>query len=214
MIDERFNFFYILDIGNPKLIETLPLMLYFTIPGMEPRFCQRIMMGKNIQQVKNTYIISSFLLLIILFFIEWISFLLFNANPNLDPDQLLKHITDNYSYPGFKGLLIIGVIAMTMSSADSAINSSSVLFANDFCKPLNIGKNYELIIAKVCAVFIGCLGILLALKAKNLLFIILSTQSFYMPVVTVPIMMTIMGFKSTIISVLTGMGTGFITVLS
>lgn len=29
---------------------------------------------------------------------------------------------------------------MAMSTADSYINASSVLFSNDFCKPLNIGK--------------------------------------------------------------------------
>ena len=109
--------------------------------------------------------------------------------------------------------MIAGVIAMSMSTADSLINSSAVLFAHDICRPLNIGKNKELLISKIFALFLGIGGIILAISARDLLDVVLTANSFYIPVVTIPVMLTILGFRSSTGSVLIGMGAGFTTVI-
>ncbi|MGI4776386.1 MAG: ATP-binding protein, partial [Janthinobacterium lividum] len=105
------------------------------------------------------------------------------------------------------------VTALAMSTADSCINTSSVLFANDFCKPLNIGNNKELVLSRMFAFLLGSGGIILALVGKDLLDIVLTANSYYMPIVTVPLMVTILGFRSSTLSVLTGMIAGLLTVV-
>ena len=58
----------------------------------------------------------------------------------VEPYSILNYIIDNYSYSGLKGLIIIGIMAMVMSTADSYISSAAVLFLHDFCEPLGLVK--------------------------------------------------------------------------
>ena len=53
----------------------------------------------------------------------------------------MNYVADNYAFSGLKGLIIIGIASLAMSTADSCINSAAVLFANDISKTLNIGIN-------------------------------------------------------------------------
>ncbi|MHB9148196.1 MAG: HD domain-containing protein, partial [Candidatus Amoebophilus sp.] len=57
-------------------------------------------------------------------------------------------------------------------------------------------------------------SLLLALKKTDLLNLILVSTSFYMPIVTVPLLLAIFGFRSTPRAILIGMAAGFLTVTS
>ncbi|PCJ27581.1 MAG: hypothetical protein COA94_03815 [Rickettsiales bacterium] len=211
--DNRFSLEFILSKQNPDLGSMIALMCYFALPGLKPAIFQRISMGSSVKQVQKAFIISAVIVMFITFASQWIPFLLFNIDSTLEPSELLSYMIENYTYIGFKGLVIAGIIAMTMSTADSNINSSAVLFANDICKPLNVGQNRELLISKLFSIALGIGGIVLAVSTKDLLDVVLTANSFYMPVVTVPVMLTILGFRSSTKSVLIGMGAGFGTVV-
>jgi Na+/proline symporter len=114
---------------------------------------------------------------------------------------------------GFKGLIVIGIMAMAMSSADSFINVASVLFTHDICKPLNLFIKDELKSTRIFALFLGFGSVFLALPKKDLFEIALSVNAFYFPVVTMPLLVTILGFRTTGKSALSGMGAGFFTVI-
>ncbi|MCP5369849.1 MAG: hypothetical protein H6909_04095 [Rickettsiaceae bacterium] len=211
-LDPKFSFSHVLSLDNPNIWSMISLGMYFAIPGMKPCIFQRISMGKDVFQSKKSFLFSSAIVALVIISSQWIPFLLFNISPDLEYDKLFGYIIDNYTYTGLKGLMIIGIIAMVMSSADSSINSSSVLFVNDVCKPLNFKEKNELIITKIFAGILGIGGIILALYADNLLEIVLSANSFYMPVVTVPFMLTVLGFRTTKTSTLIGMIAGFLMV--
>jgi len=209
----KFNLQHVLNIGNPEFWQMLPLMFYFTVPTMLPSSFQRISMGSSIAQVKKASIIAAIMFVVIILATAWIPFLIFNVNPGMESSQVLGFIIDNYTYTGLKGLLIIGVLAMAMSTADSNMNISSVLFSHDICSQIKLRVNKELILAKVFSFLLGIGGIMLALTSKDLLSIVLSANSYYMPVVTVPLVFTILGFRSTKLSVLIAMSAGFGTVI-
>ncbi|PCJ23662.1 MAG: hypothetical protein COA94_08120 [Rickettsiales bacterium] len=209
----KFNIQRALNIGNPKLWEILPLMIYFTIPTMMPASFQRISMARTLEQIKKATIISAAVFATILLVMAWIPFLLFYVNPDMESSQLFGFLIDNYTYTGLKGLLIIGIIAMSMSTADSNMNISAVMISHDICNVVAIKKNNELVLAKVFSFLLGIGGIILALKGRDLLSIVLSANSFYMTVVTVPLLFSILGFRSSTNSVLIGMGAGFCTVV-
>jgi Na+/proline symporter/signal transduction histidine kinase len=202
---------------NPDFLNTALLFLFFIIPGLDPALFQRISMAKNTTQVAKSFTIAGFVMIFLEYgIIASIGILLLASNdPNLDPDSLMTYILDHYMHEEFKGLFVIGIMAMLMSTADSYINCSAVLFAHDFCKSVgvNLTEKKELLLARISALFIGISGLLLSLFAKNLLDLILSTYSFYMPIVSVPLLLAIFGFRSTSKSVLIGMGAGFVTVV-
>ena len=77
--------------------------------------CQRIIIGKDINQVKRAFLISAGFLILIKLAVAWIAFLVFAADSSVSADNLLGHIIDNYTYPGFKGFIIAGIMAMAMS---------------------------------------------------------------------------------------------------
>lgn len=208
--EPQFDFSLLFDLDNPRFWSMLSLLFYFAVPGMGPALFQRFSMGKDIQQAKKAFFISSILIIVAKFVLAWIPIMLFAINPHLKSGELLGYIIDNYTYTGFKGIMIISVIAMAMSTADSYINSSAVLFAHDICVPLKIANKRQLIVSRVFAMFLGISAISLALSTQDLLSMILIANSFYMPIVTAPLVLTILGFRTTSKSILIGMFSGFV----
>ena len=209
----KFDYKQVLDFNNPKFWEVIPLLLYFAVPAMNPDFCQRIAMSKSIDQMKKALLITGILVVIMKLTISWIPFLIYTVNPNLEPNQLLGYVIDHYTYPGLKALMMIGVTAMAMSTADTFLNTASILFANDIYGSIRVGNQNKLQISRMFSLFLGSISIILALSAKDLLQVVLNAQAFYMPVVTVTLIMTIFGFRSSTKSVLISMSTGFLTVV-
>ncbi|MCP5369163.1 MAG: hypothetical protein H6909_00490 [Rickettsiaceae bacterium] len=208
----HFDLKHVLNYRHYEFWDMVLLTLSFSIPSSSAAF-QRIIMGSTLTQAKEAFSISSLLLLLIIIAVAWIGFLLYALKPELNSEQLIPYIIDNYSYVGFRGLVVVGVIAMALSSCDSFINIASVFAAHDICKPLGIGVNRELSVARVFAIIIGIGSIFLALLGDNLLGIILFANAFYMPIVVVPLLITILGFRTTTTTVLLGMEAGFLTVV-
>lgn len=95
--------------------------------------------------------------------------------------------------------MLVGIIAMTMSTADSYINSSSILFSHDFLRSLNIKVKNELLAARITSLIIGTIALLLSLKDT---------------IVTVPFIMAIFSYRTPYEkAVLYGMGAGLAVVL-
>ena len=211
--DSNFDYTKVLDFNNTKFWAMFPLIFYFTVPSTDPTNFQRISMGRNIAQAKKAWLISAILFGLIAIAIAWIPLLIKIIHPNLEGNQLVAYLIDNYAYTGLKGLIIIGVFAMAMSSADSCINASSVLFANDIGMVLKI-KMDKLTLSKWFSLILGVFGIYLALAKSNLLSIVMTTASFYLSIVTVPLLLAIFGFRSTKIPVLIGMSVGFCVILA
>ncbi|MCC8398641.1 MAG: sodium:solute symporter family protein [Rickettsia endosymbiont of Labidopullus appendiculatus] len=210
-----FNLNEIFNYHNPKFWALLALCLHFSLPGFDPVFFQRVLMAKNTQQIYKSFNIAGFCSLLIILLLGWISILIFSSKQGLDPNSIYSYIIDNYAYVGLKGFIIVGIMAMIMSTADSYINTSAVLFAHDFCKPFNIKwvERNELLLSRICSLVIGIVAIFLALSTQDLLELVLFKASFYVPIVSVPLMLTIFGFRSTEKSVLIAMSAGVITVI-
>jgi len=216
--DPLFNCAKVFDYHNPDFINTLFLFLFFMIPALDPAIFQRISMAKNTRQVSRSFIIAG----IIIFFCDpilntFIGILLkISSTVELNATNVLGYVLDTYICSGFKGVFIIGIISMIMSTADSYINSSAILLAHDVCKSLNfkLTEPKELLVVRVCALFIGIIALLISLFFKNLLDLVLATYGFYMPIVSVPLILAIFGFRSTSKAVLLGMGAGFTVVIA
>ena len=208
-----FNYEEFLGLSNPKFWSVLLLFLLFSIPDLNPTMFQRVAIGRSVSQVKKAFSISAILLMLILIGMAWIAFLLFNIDPNLNPKELVQYITNNYAHTGLKSFIMVGVVAMCMSTADSNINASSVLLTHDFCYQLNIKFKSELVLSKIISLLLGVISIYLALLDYDLLPLVFMTQSFYIPIIDVPLILAILGFRSTTKSVLIGMGAGFVSVI-
>ncbi|MDF2966168.1 MAG: hypothetical protein K0Q51_1556 [Rickettsiaceae bacterium] len=211
----KFDWRQLLNYEHHKFWGSLTLAIYFIIPSLNPAIFQRIAMAKDTQQVSQSFFIATATRLGISIMFFWIGILLLSNNPNLKPDKLFNYIIDNYTYVGLKGCMAAGIMAMVMSTADSYINAASVNFSYDLRQSLGIKwpEKYNLQISYICSTFIGVLAFILAFHMKGLLSLFLMVSSFYLPIVTVPLLSAIFGFRSSAKSVLLGMAAGLVTVL-
>jgi Na+/proline symporter len=211
--NNNFNLSNVLDFSSAKTINWFFLFLFFLIPDFYPAFFQRISMCKNIAQVKKSFYLSAWVCFGIGLVIQWLALVILTKNPNIPSGDIVKVLFDSIP-PIYKGLLLVGIMAMVMSTVDSFINSSSILFTHDFCQSLKIEVKNKLSLARISSLIIGAFGILLALKDVGLLKLLITMYSFYLPIVTVPFIMALCGYRTPFANaVLSGMGAGLTTVL-
>ncbi len=197
---------------TPRFMATLGLLLYYAIPTYFPDGFQRIAMASDPQQAKQAFTYTAGIIFFIFILQAWIGILLLADNPAIPPGQVIPYLIQHHASVGLRGLLGVGILALAMSTADSVLNASSVIFANDLVKPLAGQDMGKVITARIASVFMGLAAVVLALHSTDLLKLSLLSGSFYMPIVTVPLLMAVLGFRSTTRAVLIGMAAGGMTV--
>jgi Na+/proline symporter len=210
---DKFNLSHVFGTYDPKILDMVLLGLYFAIPSMNPATVQRVSMGLSMNQVKKAWLIAAIVLFIIELFSAVLPVYIYTINPNLKEGEILGFIINNFTLPGIRGLLAVGIIAMAMSTADSYLNISSVLIANDIWKAHTLDNASKLLNARKFTALIGMAAIIFAIYGGSFLKIILFTNSFYMPIVTVPLLFTIFKYKTSEKCVLSAMAAGLITVV-
>ena len=211
-----FDYTQLVNPQHPEFWGAVTLALYFIIPSFNPAIFQRVSMAKNTAQISDSFFFATMARLVISILFFWVAILLLAKDPNLEPTQLFAYILDKYVYIGFKGFVAAGVMAMVMSTADSYINAATITLSYDIRKSFDIdywSDRKSLIFSYVCAIFIGVIAFLLAFYMRGLLHLFLLVSSFYLPVVTVPFLLAVFGFKTSSKSVLAGIISGLTTVL-
>jgi Na+/proline symporter/signal transduction histidine kinase len=209
-----FNLREVLNFSNPQTVRHLFLFLCFAIPTFSPVTFQRISMASSTRQIKQSFIIATIVCVLLDVMLQWIAILILSISPSLDSSEIFKLVILDSFYIGLKGLVLSGIMAMIMSTVDSCINAASVLIVHDFCNPLKFSwfKN-ELISARLISLIIGICSLFISLREGSLLDLLVMTFSFYMPIVSLPFIMAILGFRSSEKSVLLGMLSGFTAVI-
>ena len=210
-----FDYKQVFDFSQQKPIFFLFLFFFSAIPGFNAGTFQRITMASSTAQVSKSFGIAAFTCFILGLAIAWIGILTIALHPNINQNDVIQTIITDYSHiMGMKALILSGVMAMIMSTVDSFINAASVIVVHDFLKPLKVKVfKDELFSARVISLVIGLVAIALLFRQDSLLNLLVSAYSFYMPIVTLPFIMAILGFRSTEKSVILGMATGALTVI-
>ncbi|XWN35626.1 MAG: sodium:solute symporter family protein [Roseivirga sp.] len=199
---------------NYQSLSSIGLMLYFLIPNMSPSTFQRIAMARDTKQARQSFVYAGGIRFMIGVLVAWVAILLLADNSDLDSKNLVNYLINRYSYTGLKAFVAIGIISMAMSTADSDLNASSVLIVNDIIKPLSPSFGRSIMAVRWISLGLGVLALSLALREGDILSLMLLAASFYMPIVTVPLLLAIFGFRSSPKSCIMGMLAGLITVMA
>jgi len=220
--------------SNPQIYYWISVFLWICIPEFNPAIFQRVAMARDVGQAKMSFVIASFLVPFLGAIICWIGILMLTIYPDIDGNDILKLFVTEYNWVmGFKGLLLAGIMAMVMSTVDSYINSTSVLVMHDLREALDIklrrgsmlaqmlaklkldikNTESELFATRICSMVIGLVSIVFAMRGGSFLELFIWASMCYMPIVTIPFMMSIFGFRSSSSSVLAGMISGFTAVV-
>ncbi|NDA90703.1 MAG: sodium:solute symporter family protein, partial [Alphaproteobacteria bacterium] len=211
-----FDYKEVFDFSNINNFIYISLFIWNVVPAFDPAFFQRVSMAKDVNQVRNSFCIASVTCFILVLLVCWIAILMLANHPNLDTNNVVNNLISDIDFiPGLKGLLLSGIMAMILSTIDSYINSTAVIVVNDFCKPLGIKLfDNRLLFTRIISIFIGVASIFMCIMNNGTaLELVLFASSFYMPVVSVPFIMALFGFRSSGKSVILGMAAGISTVL-
>ena len=194
---------------SPEFMNSLVFMAYLMVPALQPQLFQRMVMARDTAQIKRSFGYATIVCLGIELCMTWIAIMMLVDQPGLEPNKIMQHIVNTHTYPGLKGLLGIGIIALAMSTADSVLNSCAVIIANDILPPLGLQKTSSLSTARWSTLVLGTLGLVMALSERNLLQVLLGTANFYVPsVAPAPMLLAIFGFQTSRRVVLLAMGAG------
>lgn len=185
---DKFTFKGLLSLTGSEKLDLILLIGYFIVPGLKPQVIQRVSMGKNLEQVKKSYFYSSICLFIILCLSCYLSYLIFLVDQKVKSDDILHFLINMYNIPGTKAILVIGVMAMCMSTADSNLNICAVLLANDSFFSKKLDDIQKIFWARNFTLGLGVVSIIWAFWKTTLFEFILFSASFYLPIISVPLL--------------------------
>lgn len=193
-------------------IKYLAVFVYMSIPMLTPPFTQRILMSKSINQAKKSFMLMACTDFVFTTIAGTIGLIAYVYNSNIAPNAAFLNIIYDLQYV-FKGLGVIGMLSVIMSTADSYLNAASVCLVHDILNPLNLctQPNQKLQIARISTVVVGGMSITMALYFENIFELAIYASNFWGPIVVGPLLIGILGFKITSYECVAAMLAGVIT---
>ena len=157
-------------------------------PGYATRYC----VGKDIRSTRwGIAGVGFFLALffpVVLYFIALYARIHF---PDIDPQQALPMVVKQLNNPVIGGVIIGALLMAVMSSADSALNSSTAIFVKDLFEHQlgweDKGDGRMLRLARLCTVVLGCSAILVAVLWSDIIGLLLLTYHLWAPAIILPV---------------------------
>lgn len=154
------------------------LFLYISYYGFDQSQAQRFLSCKSINAAQNAAIINTVLRFIVVSLYSFLGILLLlllsidsmlqRIVSNQPPDMLVPAFIKYYIPAGLKGVVVSGILAASMSSMDSAINSLSAITYNDAIKMVFPEVEYrsdrmKLLLSRILTVFWGVITTVFAI---------------------------------------------------
>ncbi len=157
-------------------------------PGYATRYC----IGRNKAHTRwgiaGVGFFLAFTFPVILFFIALYAREHF---PNIDPQQALPFALQELHNPWIAGLMIAALLSAVMSSADSALNSSTAIFVKDLFEHQlgwkHKGDRYILRLARIWTAILGVSAILIAILWNDIIGLLLFTYHVWAPAIILPV---------------------------
>ena len=176
-------------IGSQQLrYDTIYAALSFSVMGLHPSFIQRILSGSDAPYVTKAIYFKTFVYLIFVSCLGVNGMIASLMNDQLNSSDALLKLIDVIIPAGFKGLILIGILASVMSTADSDLNISAISLVNDVLNPMGVTtKKTILVVTKLLSMIIGSSVILIVLKFQSIVDIVIFSAGFWVPVVVFPL---------------------------
>ena len=205
-----------IDLNQSNVLLILSLLLYCSLPLSSSSFIQRYLMAKDNEQLKKALSASSLISIPFVIILIMVGLIVKAKAPEIDSNIAFFYLIDNHLPVIIKGLVISGILAAIMSTADSWLNTASILVAHDIVKPIfpQISDKTEIRVAQLSTIIIGTLaGVFALMENKSVLEIEWLIANFWESLILVPLAAGFLKHRTTTISFLVGISTGFIMVL-
>ena len=171
--------------------------LSFSVMNLYPTFIQRALINKNPTQTTKAIYTKSVIYLFFLICVTLNGLIAYKLYPEQPSNLVLPYLINQIIPPLIQGLVISGLLAAVMSTADSDLNVTSIAIVKDIINPVLKVKNGQklLLIARIINVATGSLAIIAALKFSNVIDLVVFFTGFWGPVILVPLVTTLFSIR-------------------
>ena len=180
-----------------------------------PPYVQRLFMTRP-EKTRRGTVISGIFSIPFFLITGAIGLIVLVANPSIDSNLALPYAILNLTPAVLRGFLVAALVAVIMSSAAGFLNAASVALINDVLQPISKHKFSDeklLGIAKLTTIMVGFLSLAFALRLDNALDILLFSYNLWSPIILVPLVAAIFGYKSRKAHFLIAAASGFISAM-
>jgi SSS family solute:Na+ symporter len=182
------------------IIKYFFIFLGFAIPFLDPPTMQRLLMAKDLKQIKGMLRVGAIIEVPFYLAIGAIGLIAASMYPNLEPNVAFPHLVNTILPVGLKGFAVIGLFSVVMSTADSYLNAAGISLIHDTIKPLfnlKLNDRSELLLTQITTLVLGTIAAVIALSFKSIMSIILFSLNFWGPIVVVPLYAILLGYRVT-----------------
>ncbi len=185
-----------LTVDNALLLASM--IFYALMPVSEGTFIQRFLMANDKEQLEKTLKMIAFISIPFTMGICLIGLIIKVKAPDIAPNIAFFYLINHYLPIGITGLVITGILAAIMSTADSFLNTAGVLCAHDIVKGIfpKITDKQELFIARCSVLVISAFAIGIAISGKSLMALVWLADIFWMPIIFIPLASGFLNFKT------------------
>lgn len=162
--EAKFRFF-----SHPDFLQYFFLFMFYSLPAvhLEPAVVQRLLMCKSATTRKKVALSFITMLVFLLVMTLFISFSVLVSSPDVDGSKVFPEAMKTFLPTGLKGLMVAGLLAAIMSTADSCLNTASILTAQLF----NFDKEgrKSLLFVKLITILISVVALFVSLRNLNLI---------------------------------------------
>lgn len=181
---------------NPQLIKsTISAALGFAVINLLPTFIQRATLAENVQKTASAIYIKSVIYFFFLIFVTLNGLIAYVKYPDINSNIALPYLIGDIMPIGVQGLVVVGLLAAVMSTADSDLNVTSIAIVKDFFKPLfKIEQSTMMLkIARFTNIIIGSFAIAIALCFSKVVDLVMFIAGFWGPIILVPLLFALFG---------------------
>jgi SSS family solute:Na+ symporter len=176
-----------------------------------PPYAQRALAAQNPLSARKGYARAGAFGLVFYFVSASLGIVALVFYPNITPDDAIPTIIINMLPIGIAGLVAASLVAVIMSTADSLLNSASVVLSNDLVKGFiapNLSGRQLLWVERSSNFLIGFGALLFALNAETIVDALMLTYGLWGPTVVVPFVFAIMSRRRAPVAIVSSMLAG------
>lgn len=174
-------------------------IFYALLPVANTTFIQRFLMARNAIKLKKVFLNTALIAFPFTAVMVLMGLMARVLAPEIEPNQALYFLISEYMPIGMVGLMISGLLAVIMSTANTWLNSASVIIAKDIFQVVNpnISSNKLLLSAQLSNIGITSLAIIVAMQSGSIMELVWLTDNFWIPIMFVPIIFAFNGGNTT-----------------
>ncbi|KJV55069.1 solute symporter family protein [Orientia chuto str. Dubai] len=184
--------------NSELILSTIKIALCFSIIGFHPSLIQKLLANNNsATTIKHALIIKSCLYAFFIICITINGLIAFCIMLPQDTATPILVILNSFFSPLFKGILLVGLLSIVITTAQSNLSVISISMINDIINPLtNISKPaVSFLLTQVITILTGSISICIALNFYSVVDLIIFMNGFWSAPLLVPIILGLFNIK-------------------